>query len=56
MSEEDVITLDSDDEPDPNVAAGADLIVGPTGTAVPVQQAFPKLPLPSDKYSFDLNS
>ncbi len=59
MSDQEVITLDSDDELEPasNVElgsssnlGGADLIVGPTGTAVPVSQVakhgLPRLPLP----------
>ena len=45
MSDQEVITLDSDDE-----GEAADLIVGPTGTAVPVHQAvkhgLQRLPLP----------
>jgi len=49
--QEEVITLDSDDEAEPeSIMVGPDLIVGPTGTAVPVRQAPPqtvqKLPLP----------
>ena len=47
---DDVITLDSDDESDSN-PSGADLIVGPTGTAVPaplaVRQGIRNLPLPA---------
>ena len=60
MSDQEVITLDSDDEVEPSGSnvdletssnlGGADLIVGPTGTAVPVSQVanrgVPRLPLP----------
>ena len=70
MSDQEVITLDSDDELEPASNAelgsssnlgGADLIVGPTGTAVPVSQAakhgLPRLPLPpgSDFLCFIIN-
>jgi hypothetical protein len=45
MSDQEVITLDSDDE-----GEAADLIVGPTGTAVPIHEAvkhgLQRLPLP----------
>lgn len=48
MSDQEIITLDSDDEGD---SAIADLIVGPTGTAVPMREArkhglTARLPLP----------
>ena len=48
MSDQEIITLDSDDEAD---SAVADLVVGPTGTAVPIGEAqnyglAGRLPLP----------
>jgi hypothetical protein len=48
MSDQEIITLDSDDEADASVA---DLVVGPTGTAVPIGEAQKhglagRLPLP----------
>ena len=49
MSDQEIITLDSDDEGDDS--AVADLVVGPTGTAVPIGEArkhglTARLPLP----------
>ena len=35
--DQDIITLDSDDEAD--MSAMADLVVGPTGTAMPISEA-----------------